>query len=149
MKPTPAGWPRISTGIFYDDAPAAIDFLERAFGFTTRLRVDGADGSIEHSELELDGGAGLIMVGSIGPRNPTKTSPKHLDGKNTQAMCVVVDDVDAHCEQARAAGAVIVKEPKTVDYGKGYWVDRSYECTDPEGHAWWFMQRVADSSSST
>jgi len=143
MKPPPAGWPRISTGIFYEDAPAAIDFLVRAFDFKVRLRVDGEDGRIEHSELELDGG--LVMVGSVGPRNPTKRSPQQLGGFVTQAMCIVVDDVDAHCEKARAAGAVISKEPSTQDYGPGYWVDRSYECVDPEGHTWWFMQRLSTS----
>ena len=149
MKPTPEGWPRISTGIFYADAPAAIDFLVQAFGFVVRLRIDGENNTIEHSELTFGNGAeALIMVGSEGPRNPTKKSPKHLGGMNTQALCLFVDDVDAHCEQARKAGATIIKEPTTKDYGDGYWVDRTYECTDPEGHAWWFMQRVSTSAKA-
>ena len=36
-------------------------------------------------------------------------------------------------------GATIVSEPTTTDYGDGYWVDRSYEAIDLEGHHWWFM----------
>ncbi|MFO1465696.1 MAG: hypothetical protein U1F35_04510 [Steroidobacteraceae bacterium] len=52
MKPTPPDWPRISSSLYYRDAAAAIDWLCRAFGFTIRLRIEGADGSIEHSELE-------------------------------------------------------------------------------------------------
>ena len=53
-----------------------------------------------------------------------------------------VDDADAHCERARAAGAVITVEPATQDYGEGYWVERSYEARDLEGHHWWFVQRL-------
>jgi uncharacterized glyoxalase superfamily protein PhnB len=65
-----------------------------------------------------------------------------LDQRNTQSLCVYVDDVDAHCERARAAGAKIIREPKTTDYGDKYWTDRSYGAVDPEGHLWWFMQRL-------
>jgi uncharacterized glyoxalase superfamily protein PhnB len=50
--------------------------------------------------------------------------------------------VDAHCERARAAGALIQKEPTTTDYGEKYWTDRTYGAKDPEGHMWWFMQRL-------
>jgi uncharacterized glyoxalase superfamily protein PhnB len=55
---------------------------------------------------------------------------------------VYIDDVDAHCARARAAGATIASEPATTDYGDGYWVDRSYEAVDPEGHHWWIAQRI-------
>ena len=57
-------------------------------------------------------------------------------------LMIYVDDVEAHCEKARAAGAKIVSEPKTTDYGADYWTDRSYECVDPGGHHWWFCQRL-------
>ena len=106
MKPTPKGWPRISSAVFYDDAGAAIDWLCRAFGFEVRIRVDGENGRVEHSELTF-GDDGLVMVGSSGGRSdravplPCK-SPKSLDGANTQALCLYVDDADAHC--ARAVG---------------------------------------------
>ena len=35
-------------------------------------------------------------------------------------------------------------EPKTEDYGEDYWVDRGYEAVDPEGHHWFFIQRLKD-----
>jgi len=57
-------------------------------------------------------------------------------------MMVYVDDVEAHCAQARAAGARIVSEPAITDYGEDYWTDRGYECEDLEGHHWWFYQRL-------
>jgi uncharacterized glyoxalase superfamily protein PhnB len=149
MKPPPKGWPRISNSVYYDDPAAAIDWLVRAFGFAVRLKVEGDGGRIEHSELEY--GDGLIMVGGAGkysnlPDNAFKRSPASLAGANTQVMCIHVDDVDGHCERAKNVGAKIARELKTTDYGEGYWVDRTYECVDPEGHHWYFMQRMRDAA---
>jgi len=145
MKPTPTGWPRISTALYYENAAKAIDWLCRAFGFEVRLKVEGDGGRIEHSELVY--GEGLIMVGDLelgGSKAPFRKTPRSLDGANTQNMMVFVDDVEAHCAQARAAGATIVSEPKTTDYGEEYWTDRGYECEDLGGHHWWFYQRLRE-----
>ncbi|RYZ41951.1 MAG: aminotransferase [Myxococcaceae bacterium] len=139
MKPLPEGWPRICSGIFYEDAPAAIDWLERVFGFQTRLKVEGAGNTIEHSELVY--GDGVIMVGSTQKR-AFHGSPKQHQGMNTQYLMVHVDDVDAHCAHARDAGATITQEPETKNYGDDWGTNRSYGATDPEGHHWWFTQRV-------
>jgi uncharacterized glyoxalase superfamily protein PhnB len=142
MKPTPEGWPRISSSLFYDDPRAAIEWLCKAFGFEVRLLVEGEGGRVEHSELTF--GDGLVMVGqadSVRPGRDYARSPGKLGG-NSQALCVYVDDAEAHCERARAAGATITDEPSTHDYGEDYWADRTYGCADPEGHHWWFMQRV-------
>jgi uncharacterized glyoxalase superfamily protein PhnB len=57
-------------------------------------------------------------------------------------MMVYVDDVEEHCKRARGAGAKIVSEPETHDYGGDYWTDRGYECMDVGGHHWWFFQRL-------
>jgi uncharacterized glyoxalase superfamily protein PhnB len=141
MKPTPPGWPRISTGIWYEDPRAAIDWLCRAFGFEVQLLVEGEGGRIEHSELVL--GGGLIMVGGEKHEKFAYAKPPgKVGGANTQNMMVFVDDLEAHCERARAAGAVITMEPETHDYGDDYWVDRTYECRDVGGHHWWFVQRL-------
>jgi uncharacterized glyoxalase superfamily protein PhnB len=145
---TTPGWPRISSAIFYDDAAAAIDWLCDAFGFEVRLKVEGEGGAIEHSELIFEDG--LIMVGSAGrgdrPGTQQMLSPKSMQGGNTQNLCVFVDDVDAHCAHARAAGARIFREPETSDYGEEYAVHRSYGATDPEGHQWFFLQHVRDAN---
>ena len=115
MKATPKGWPRLSSAVFYDDAAAAIDWLCQAFGFDVRLRVEGDHGRIEHSELVY--GEGLIMVGQAGRESASSgdqtfpTSPKSVGGANTQTLMLFVDDVDAHCVRARAAGAMIFSEP--------------------------------------
>ncbi len=141
MKPTPPGWPRISSALYYEDGHKAIDWLCRAFGFETRLKVEGEGGRLEHSELVY--GDGLIMVGEEKPEKfPNRKAPAHAGGANTQNMMVYVDDVEAHCKRAREAGAKIIQEPTTHDYGEDYWEDRGYECQDIGGHGWWFYQRM-------
>ena len=144
MKPTPSDWPRCSSSVFYLDASAAIDWLCDAFGFEVRLKVEGDDGRIEHSELTY--GEGLIMVSqedaTSEPWKRLMRSPKSLDGATTQSIMFFVDDADAHCVHARSRGARIVEEPATHDYGGDYWADRSYGATDPEGHLWWITQRL-------
>ena len=145
MKPPPKGWPQIPASIFYDDPAAAIDWLCRAFGFEVRLKIEGEGGRIVHSELEY--GAGLIMVSgtdraSEGLQDLPCKSPKSIDGSVTIALAVFVDDIDAHYAHAKEHGAKIHNEPKTDDYGEDYWADRSYRAEDPEGHHWWFMQRL-------
>jgi uncharacterized glyoxalase superfamily protein PhnB len=144
MKPTPAGWPRITSGLYYRDAARMIDWLCAAFGFTLHLKVEGEGGRIEHSELRF--GEGLVMVGQERSGSARRFATDMLSpltaGGNTQGLMVYVDDVDAHCECARTAGARIVAEPELHDYGDDYWADRSYGALDPEGHLWWFSQRV-------
>lgn len=149
MKDPPAGWPRLSACVFYDDPAAAIDWLCRAFGFEIRLKVEGDDGSIVHSELVF--GGAMVMVGGAGRKDPEREayqqhqkSPRSLGGANTQSLCIFVDDADAHCARARAEGADVYREPTTNDHGEDYWSDRSYGARDPEGHEWWFMQRIRD-----
>jgi uncharacterized glyoxalase superfamily protein PhnB len=144
IKP-PADWPRLSSGLIYQDPARMIDWLCEGFGFEVRLKVEGENGRIEHSELTY--GEALIMVSgerSGGDRGwgVDLKSPASLSRCNTQHLMLYVDDVDAHCATARAAGAAIVDEPAVHDYGEEYWADRSYGAVDPEGHMWWFSQRV-------
>jgi uncharacterized glyoxalase superfamily protein PhnB len=150
MNPTPSDWPRISSSVFYQDAAAAIDWLCDAFGFEVRLKVEGDNGRIEHSELTY--GEGLIMVGQESPDSErlwkrSMRSPKSLGGAGTQSMMFFVDDAEAHCAHARARGADIVEEIATHDYGEDYWTDRSYGARDPEGHVWWITQRLRSAST--
>src|ERR1700735_1905042 len=102
MKPPPKDWPRISSAVFYEDPAAAITWLCTAFGFKCRMKVEGGEGSIVHSELVLEGG--VIMVAGIKPVTRPDAlyprSPRQLSGANTQTMMVYVDDADSHCAQA-------------------------------------------------
>ena len=146
MKPTPKNWPRLSSALCYDDPAKAIDWLCEAFGFSVRIKVQGDDGRIHHSELTY--GEALIMVSHSGrradrPHWPHGLSPRTAGG-NTQSLMLFVDDVDIHCAHARAHGATIIDEPALHDYGAEHWADRSYGALDCEGHMWWFTQRVRD-----
>lgn len=129
----PEGMPRITPYLYYEDVMSALNWLGRAFGFRERMRLPGPDGTIAHAEMEL--ADGVIMIGRPGP---DYTNPKRL-GHLTQSLYVYVDDVDQHCQHARKAGATILEEPKDQFYG-----DRRYAAEDPEGHRWYFAQRVRD-----
>ncbi|MFZ6760128.1 VOC family protein [Undibacterium sp. Ji50W] len=119
----------IHPSLIYDDAPAAIDWLVRAFGFTCRFVVPGEGNRVEHSELSL--GTGVIMISS--PKVETRhVSPRSLTGIS-QALSVYVADPDAHHAVAIAAGAKLVRPLQTEEYGA-----RGYMVLDPEGHLWYF-----------
>jgi uncharacterized glyoxalase superfamily protein PhnB len=90
-------------------------------------------------------GEALIMVSGTGGKEAWQAlyrSPQATGGWITQSSALFVDDVDAHHQRAVAAGAKVVREPVTNDYGEEYWTDRSYGALDLEGHLWWFMQRI-------
>ena len=140
-RPTPAGWPRLSSSLAYRDPVRAIDWLVAAFGFSVRIKVPDGAGGIAHSELTF--GEAVVMVGGERSEGVTPTrSPRSLEGANTQALFIYVDDIEAHYTQALAAGAVPARELATTDYGEGYWTDRGYSVLDPEGHTWHFAQRL-------
>lgn len=127
--------PSLSSAVFYRDPRAALEWLERAFGFARGIVVSDAQGRIAHAELSF--GDGVVMIGAAG-WSEFAFSPESLDGKNTQCVHVQLEsDLDAHCERARAAGAVILQEPADQFYG-----DRTYRARDPERHVWTFARTV-------
>ncbi len=124
----------LSSALSYRDPKAALAWLERAFGFEVTMLLETAEGEVAHSQMSH--GSGMIMVGS--EWSDDHKSPASIGGKNTQTVHIQVDqDIDAHCERARQAGAVIIAEPETQFYG-----DRTYRCRDPEGHIWTISQTV-------
>ena len=126
--------PSLGSALHYRDPLAALDWLEKAFGFERKMVITDAGGKLAHSEMRY--GDGYIMVGSEWADHAA--SPASTGGRNTQSIHVHLQDgIDAHCERARAAGAVIVREPADQFYG-----DRVYAARDPEGHVWSFGQTV-------
>jgi uncharacterized glyoxalase superfamily protein PhnB len=107
----------------YKDAKAAIDFLDRAFGFE-RHAVHEADGVVGHAELRF--GDGVVMLGTAGHGDP-QFETSH------SSIYVVVEDPDALYDRAKAAGAEITRELQDMDYGS-----REFSARDPEGNAWSF-----------
>ena len=132
----------MSASVFYDKPREAISWLCSAFGFEVRMLVDGLGDDILHSELVL--AEALIMVSGTNGSEPWQQSYKSPEraGGVTQALAFHIDDVDAHHARAVQVGARVIREPLTNDYGADYWSDRSYGALDPEGHLWWFMQRM-------
>ena len=114
----------------YRDAPAAIDWLGRAFGFERLAVHPGPDGTVAHAELAL--GEGVVMLGSTKPDAYGGRSPREV-GEVSQSLYVWVPDVDAHHARAKAAGAEVFRPPEDTGYGS-----REYSCRDPEGHVWSF-----------
>ena len=126
--------PALGSALFYKDAFAALDWLEKAFGFERTMVITDKEGNLGHSEMRF--GDGYIMIGT--EWIDYVASPASIGGKNTQSIHVHLGDgIDAHCERARAAGAVILQEPADQFYG-----DRTYRARDPEGHVWTFGQTV-------
>jgi uncharacterized glyoxalase superfamily protein PhnB len=121
--------PDLIPSLSYRDAPAAIDWLERAFGFERVLVAEGENGRIAHAELRI--GSGMLMLGSTSDRFDVKV-PDEAGGV-TAGIYVIVDDADAHHDRARAAGAEIIAELDDKPYGS-----RDYSARDPEGHLWHF-----------
>jgi uncharacterized glyoxalase superfamily protein PhnB len=121
----------------YADAPAAIEFLCTAFGFTRHaVYADDTDPSlIHHAQLQL--GNSLVMLSSARPGPATDLyrwkTPAEAGGV-TSCVCCVIDYPDAHFARAKAAGADIVTEPHD---NEGY-PGRSYNVRDPEGNDWDF-----------
>ena len=115
----------------YRNAPAAIDWLCKVFGFERHAVYEGENGSIAHAELTL--GGGMIMLGS-GKNDESGhgfKSPDELAGVETCSIYVVVPDADEVHARAVAAGAVITTPLHNTDYGS-----RDFTVKDPEGHSW-------------
>ncbi|WBB75421.1 VOC family protein [Micromonospora sp. WMMD1128] len=108
----------------YPDVHAAVDFLRSAFGLTVHEVHAGPDGAVRHAQLGH--GDDLVMVGP-GP------APASRPADDDYRLYLAVDDVDAHHERARAAGAEIVRAPYDTDYGS-----RDYAARDPAGMVWSF-----------
>jgi uncharacterized glyoxalase superfamily protein PhnB len=114
----------------YRDARAAIAWLEDAFGFEERVRI----GQAHRAQLRV-GTDGAIVIAE--DRAGERVAPG--DGPIQHLVKIKVPDVDAAFERARAAGARMVEELQTYEYG-----ERSGIVADPAGHRWELTQTVRD-----
>jgi uncharacterized glyoxalase superfamily protein PhnB len=125
----------------YENGPAAMDWLARAFGFREiDRRVEG--GRLTHGEM--DTGAGVVMMAtpSLNYHGPKRHRdecdvarswhdvPYIIDG-----VLVYIEDASAHFDRAKAAGATILSPLEEAPDGK------RYRAEDVEGHRWMFVQR--------
>jgi uncharacterized glyoxalase superfamily protein PhnB len=117
----------VSPYLRYDDADAALDWMERVLGFTGAVRWRDDSGRTFEADIYA-GPAKLGVSGSGGISD---------DGKNA-ILIVHVDDVDAHFERVRAAADTEVDPPTDQPYGP-----RTFTITDPWGYQWNFWQGEA------
>jgi uncharacterized glyoxalase superfamily protein PhnB len=110
----------------YDDAHAAMDFLDKAFGMGRLHVYDGSNGGVAHAQLRF--GDEVVMLAST-----SEGDPVYNQGAGRTAVYLVVDDPDAIHERAQGAGAEILMEPTDQDYGS-----RDFAARDPEGNIWAF-----------
>ena len=137
-------YPSVIPMIAYEDCAAAIDWLEKAFGFRERkdARYTEKDGTITHAEMEV--GDGLIMLATT---TPDYESPLHHREHCAEAkkwssvpyvidgVMVFLDNVEQQYNAAKKAGARLLSELEHSEHGTRYRVE------DLEGHRWMFMQR--------
>ncbi|WP_379064365.1 VOC family protein [Mesorhizobium sp. UC22_110] len=124
----------LGIGVFYRDPWAALEWLERAFGFRRSMLVTEPSGRLVHSEMRF--ADAYIVVDH--EWSDDVASPVSVGGRNTQLVYLKLQSgLDEHCERARLAGAEIVQEPADQFYG-----ERTYRVRDPEGHVWTFAETV-------
>ena len=134
-------YPSVIPMIAYENGPAAMDWLARAFGFREReRRVEG--GRLTHGEMDTGGGVIMLATPSLNYRGPKRHRaecaiaeswhdvPYIIDGN-----LVYVDDIESHFERARQNGATILSAIDSSPDGK------RYRAEDLEGHRWMFLQR--------
>ena len=122
----------VSPCLRYRDAPAAIDWLCKVFGFERHLVVGGADNVIEHAQLSF--GNGMIMLGSVSVDNDYGRlikQPDEIGGAQTQTINLVVADADVVYARVKEAGVPVLIDIADADYG-----GRGFTCRDLEGHVW-------------
>jgi len=130
--------PAFIPSIVYRDNRAALQWLQKAFGFDVGEVLTDSKDNIVHAEMSHEDG--IVMIGS--EFTSWAKSPQSVGGSNTQRVHVrLTQNIDEHCAQARQAGAKIVMEPATQFYG-----DRTYMALDLEGHHWTFFQHLNDVS---
>lgn len=126
----------------YEDVAGASAWLCAAFGFIERQRFTNAEGRVTTTILNGPEG-GAVMLGWTGPnyRSPAHHAKSCAAAQAWQSVPYVIDgawvkvgDADAHCAQARLAGATILTEPEDSGHG------RSYRVADLEGHRWMFSE---------
>jgi PhnB protein len=128
--------------ISYEDGVAALEWLAKAFGFREQARMCDPSGRLMHGELDV--GGGVVMLASPtpdyeGPKKHREHCERARKWSSVQGIIdgvlVLVDDLDAHFERAKASGATILSEIQDGPPG------RRYRAEDLEGHRWFFLQR--------
>lgn len=115
--------------LIYPDVRAAVAWLEKAFGFEERTRI----GEAHRAQLRVGYDGAVIVADVRGDQVPPQV------GSVTCVIKVRVPDVDSAFLRARDAGARVIDEPTSFEYG-----ERSCSLEDLAGHRWELTQTVRD-----
>jgi PhnB protein len=131
VEPVPRGFRMVTPYLVAADAPALIDFVEKAFAAEEILRAETPAPGI-HAEVRI-GDSRMMLGGGI----PGKKFPGSL---KPGALHVYVEDADAVCKRAVAAGATLVDEVRDQEYG-----ERSGTLKDHAGNFWYVATAKGES----
>jgi PhnB protein len=131
VDPVPRGFHMVTPYLVAEDGPALLEFTKQAFGGEETFRTVGPAGGL-HGEVRI--GDSMLMVGGGIPGREFKSTPK------THALHIYVEDADAVCEKALAAGATLIDEPRDQEYG-----ERSGSVKDPAGNIWYIATHKGES----
>jgi PhnB protein len=117
----------VSTSLVVTDMKAAVNFYQKAFGFTKRAVMNGPDGKPMHAELTLRGT--VLMLG------PEMAEMGHRSAKTIGAspttLYLYAEKVDNVVAKAVKLGATA--QGPVMDM---FWGDRTGTIVDPEGYKW-------------
>jgi uncharacterized glyoxalase superfamily protein PhnB len=119
--------------VVYRSVEDALAWLSKAFGFREHYHYGG--GPISGAQIHLGNAWIMIRRAREGEKTPAQV------GCCTQSLTIFVEDVEAHYQTAKSAGAKIVEELHETEYG-----ELQYGALDLDGHHWLFSRHARDVS---
>ena len=118
----------VSVMLTVSDLKAAVNFYQKAFGFTKRGIMNGPDGKPMHAELTLRGTT--LMLGPEDAMRGTR-SAKTI-GASPATLYLTVEDADKVAAKAVKAGATLAGPVMDM-----FWGDRCGTVIDPMATLGW------------
>jgi PhnB protein len=130
VSAVPSGYRMVTPYLVAEDGVALLEFAKQAFDAEETVRAMTPTGV--HGEIRI--GDSMVMMGGgiAGKKFPATLHPN--------ALHVYVEDADAICQKAVAAGATLVDEPRDQEYG-----ERSGSVKDPAGNIWYIATHKGES----
>jgi len=131
VDPVPRGFHTVTPYLIAENGPGLMEFAKQVFGAEETFRTVGSAGGL-HGEVRI--GDSMLMIGGGIPGREFRSTP------NTHALHIYVEDADAVCEKALAAGATVIDELRDQEYG-----ERSASVKDPAGNFWYIATHKGES----
>ena len=135
VDPIPPGFRTVTPYLIAKDGPALLEFAKQAFGGEETFRIVGSAGGL-HGEIRI--GDSMLMMGGGIPGKEFHAAP------NTHALHIYVEDADAVCAKALAAGATLIDAPRDQEYG-----ERSASVKDPAGNIWYIATHLPENKGES